>query len=858
MAQPIKTTQSYNKEEEEEEEYESEELEETQVYLSDLSGYSSEESLEFNPWENEVSPIYQEEEENLEAANPAIFLAQVEVFTGEKVNSDLHLGPLEYHQQNQFQQVLNDYVDICAKSQTQIGRTNVIKHKIITKDAIPISQPPYRCNPKHRNFLQEEINRMEKQGLIRKSASPWASPVVIVDKKGGDKRLCVDYRKLNAVTKADAYPLPRIDDMLESFSNATWFTTLDLASGYWQVAMEPADIEKTAFITPFGLYEFLVMPFGLAYAPGTFQRLMNRILQEYLGKFVAVYLDDVIIYSKGTLEQHLDHLRQVFETLRRANLKIKLKKCYFCFPNIHFLGHVVGREGIRPDPVKIEKIRNFPIPTNLTQLRSALGLFSYYRKFIKDFSKIAKPMLLLLKKETPFQWTDKQQRAFDYLKERLIQAPILTYPDFEQPFIIHTDASGTGLGAVLSQIREDGKEHVVAYASRSLNKAECNYPITDQECLAIVWAIKYYQHYLGLRPFTIVTDHAALKWLKTSKLPKGRRARWIMELQQYDFKIQHRAGKANSNADALSRMFEEENSQVYNCYMMSAIDIQPWKRRRTNSNGNSTPVHEEYDADSEDDYTNEPARKAIALLDRCDRLLNDMQDYIEDNDPQIGPSTMMPKYRYQFDTPNRSHPEDCVCNLCIVPPAQSPIPFSCCGEIVCECQAEITTINTEEYYTTWDNQMHGKTVSDYSEDYQISTEGHIAWIMCGMDRQALENMYAENIKIKQVIANQPITRGGSRCTMDCDTENHHVHTYCVMCKRNLFYGTIIHDCIIGFSQGKIRPDMNPAYLINHPWWNEPPVVQNENHFYYLKWLERLVNNLPIFHVSLEPTVAELD
>ncbi|GBC37403.2 uncharacterized protein LOC114968091 [Rhizophagus irregularis DAOM 181602=DAOM 197198] len=370
----------------------------------------------------------------------------------------------------------------------------------------PISQPPYRCNPKYREFLQGEIKRMESQGLIRKSASPWALTVVIVNRKEGENRLCIDYRKLNAITKADAYPLPRIDDMLESFSNATWFTTLDLASGYWQVAMDPADIEKTAFITPFGLYEFLVMPFGLAYTPGTFQRLMNRILQEYLGKFVAVYLDDVIIYSKGTLEQHLDHLRQVFETLRRANLKIKLKKYYFCLGNIHFLEHVVGREGIH--------------------------------------------------------------------------------------------VSGTGLGDVLLQIREDGKEHVVAYASRSLNKAECNYLITDQECLAIVWAIKHFQHYLGLKSFTIVTDHSALKWLKISKIPKGRHARWVMDLQQYDFNIKHRAGKANANADALSRI--------------------------------STPVHEEYDADSEDDYTDRPAQKAIDLLNHCDYLLYDMQSYIEE------------------------------------------------------------------------------------------------------------------------------------------------------------------------------------------------------------------------------------
>jgi hypothetical protein len=211
---------------------------------------------------------------------------------------------------------------------------------------------------------------------------------------------------------------------------------LDLASGYWQVAMDEADIEKTAFITPFGLYEFLVMPFGLSYAPGTFQRLMNKVLQDFLGDFVAVYLDDVIIYSKGSFEMHMDHICQVFKAIRNANLKIKLKKCYFCLPNIHFLGHVVGRNGIRPDPEKIIKVKNFPRPTNLTQLRAALGLFSYYRKFIKDFSRIARPMLTLLKKDEPFLWGDKQQIAFDRLKEMLIKAPILSYPDFNRPFII--------------------------------------------------------------------------------------------------------------------------------------------------------------------------------------------------------------------------------------------------------------------------------------------------------------------------------------------------------------------------------------------------------------------------------------
>src|SRR5215213_10528082 len=299
------------------------------------------------------------------------------------------------------------------------------------------------------------------------------------------------------------------------------------------------------------------MPFGLCNAPGTFQRLMNFVLQDYLGKFVAVYLDDIIIYS-GTFEQHVDHLQLVFQALRTATLKIKLKKGFFCFPNITFLGHIVGRNGISPDPAKVEKIKNFSEPTNLKDLRGALGLFSYYRKFVKDFSRIAKPLLKLLKKDTPFEWTNKQQNAFDFLKQRLMEAPILQYPNFTKPFQIYTDASGTGFGAVLSQLNDEKKECVIAYASRSLNKAECNYGITDQECLAIVWAVRHFEQYLGLLPFKVITDHSALKFLQTAEMPTGKRARWIMYLQQFEFKITHRPGKENKNADALSRTPEVE------------------------------------------------------------------------------------------------------------------------------------------------------------------------------------------------------------------------------------------------------------------------------------------------------------
>jgi hypothetical protein len=566
---PVQLTKSLilaESEESDSEEYESEELEETSAYFSDVSDDWDIKSLEFNPWLNHTPEVSEEEfseseEETMD--NPAIFIAETAVKPETPI---LNLGPLDHHQQQIFESLLHEFKDICAKSQTEIGRTNVIQHRIETGDSMPISQTPYRINPKNKEFLRNEIANMEKNGIIRKSSSPWAAPVVIVDKKGGEKRICIDYRKLNAITKPDAYPLPRIDDMLESFGQAKWFTTLDLASGYWQVGMNKEDIEKTAFATPFGLYEFLVMPFGLSYAPGTFQRLMNRVLQDFLGDFIAVYLDDVIIYSKGSFEQHVDHIRQVFTALRKANLKVKLKKCHFILPNIHFLGHVVGRDGIKPDPEKIDKVKNFPTPTNITELRSALGLFSYYRKFIKDFSRIAKPMLTLLKKDEPFNWDNKQQQAFDRLKDMLIKAPILTYPDFDKSFVIYTDASGIGLGAVLSQIKE-GKEHVIAYASRSLNPAEKNYSVTDQECLAVVWSIKHFQHYLGLKPFTIITDHSALKWLKTAKMPKGRRARWIMELQQYTFEVKHRPGKTNQNADALSRnptgSDPEDTMQIY-------------------------------------------------------------------------------------------------------------------------------------------------------------------------------------------------------------------------------------------------------------------------------------------------------
>ena len=388
--------------------------------------------------------------------------------------------------------------------------------------------------------------------LIRPSSSPWTSPVVLVRKKNGKLRFCVDYRKLNGITKKDAYPLPRIDDMLNTLKGSKWFSTLDLASGYWQVAMHPRDREKTAFVTRYGIYEFNVMPFGLCNAPATFQRLMDRVYQDIAWKFVVVYLDDTIIYSKS-FDEHLEHLRETFIRIRQAGLKLNLEKCNFWMQSLPFLGHIVTSIGIAPDPQKIEAVQKIQPPKTVTQLRSFLGLVGYYRQFIRDFSKIAQPLNQLLCKDISYKWDEPQQEAFEELKQRLVTAPILKYPDFDKFFILATDASYHGFGATLSQLDRDRKEHPVAYASKSLTKGEVNYGATELECAAIVWAIEHFHKYLGTAKFVLVTDHSALKWLQTTE-PKGRLGRWILKLQPYNFEIVHKPGRIHSNVDALSRL----------------------------------------------------------------------------------------------------------------------------------------------------------------------------------------------------------------------------------------------------------------------------------------------------------------
>ncbi|KAK9981899.1 hypothetical protein ABG768_001422 [Culter alburnus] len=406
----------------------------------------------------------------------ALPLVQVPSSTLATIKDLVSRAEVNRTQKCQLEALMLERPTVCTES---LGRTAVIRHQINTSDEIPVRKRAYPVSVARQQFIDQEVSKMLEKGIIRPSTSPWAAPIVLVPKKDGNMRFCIDYRALNAKTPLDGFPMPQIQDILESMYGASIFSTLDLKSGYWQVLMDEESIPKTAFVTKNAQYEFLCLPFGLRNSAATFQRLMNTVLRDCLGKFCFVYLDDIVIYSQN-VQEHFEHLKQLFDILEAAGLTLNLSKCNLLQRSITFLGHVVSAEGVRTETAKVEAVQNFPVPTTLKEVQRFLGLAGWYHRFIPHFSEIAAPLHALKSRDVVWEWTMECQQAFDRLKCALQKTSVLASPDFTKGFKVQTDASDVGLGAVLTQ-DHDGAEHVIAYASRLLHGAEKSYSTPEKE-----------------------------------------------------------------------------------------------------------------------------------------------------------------------------------------------------------------------------------------------------------------------------------------------------------------------------------------------------------------------------------------
>ena len=444
----------------------------------------------------------------------------------------------------------------------KLGRLEGVEHDIDVQGHAPITQSYYRMAPDKVEVLKAEIDQMLELGVIQPSQSPWASPIILVKKPNGEWRPCIDYRRINEVTKSTTYPIPRIEDLIDRVANANVITTLDLNKGYWQIPLTPAAREIAAFITPFGLYEPVTLPFGLKGAPMTFQRTINDILshtpaqnQPYRQRPADAYLDDIAVQS-ADWEKHLVHLDQTLYALDQRGVTLNPEKCKIASGTVHYLGHELGSGRVSPIPSKCEAIQQIPTPTTKKQLRSFLGTIGFYRRFIPKFSGTAAPLTDLLsgkrKGDISRDWGTPQQTAFEALKEALAGYPVLKAPDFSRPFEIYSDAADTGIAAVLMQ-EHDKVPLPVAYYSRKLLPRERNYSAIEKELLALISALTAYRVYVGSGPVTVYTDHNPLVWLNKTRSTNQRLLRWSLCLSEFLLTIRHIKGKDNILCDFLSR-----------------------------------------------------------------------------------------------------------------------------------------------------------------------------------------------------------------------------------------------------------------------------------------------------------------
>ena len=459
------------------------------------------------------------------------------------------LSHLPSVQRKELAEVITQYREVFPDVPS---KTNLIEHDVDVGDSAPIKQHPYRVSPMKKELLDKEVQYMLENDIIEESQSNWSSPCILVPKHDGGFRFCTDFRKVNDKTKSDSFPIPRIADCIDQIGNAKFVSTFDMLKGYWQVPLTQRAHEISAFVTPSGLYQYKVMPFGMKNAPATFQRMVNKLVRDIDG--CEGYIDDVVIFS----DNWSDHVRQIkcfFQIMREAKLTINLMKSEFGKATVKYLGHIVGQGQVRPLDAKIQTIVKYPIPTSRKELARFLGMAGYYRNFCLNFLDIAAPLTNLLSKKVKFVWTDDCQVAFDKVKLLLQKSPVLKSPDYEKPFKLIIDSSDVGTGSVLAQEASDGLDHPVSYFSKKFLKYQKNYSVVEKETLGLVLALEHFDVYLGSTPFKIkvYTDYNPLTFLKTMKNKNPRLVRWSLALQEYNLEIQHIPGSENVVADALSR-----------------------------------------------------------------------------------------------------------------------------------------------------------------------------------------------------------------------------------------------------------------------------------------------------------------